>query len=149
MNDLPDLVRVGVERTLQLAQTWLAWDGRPCIGEDSTRIYTPHKALRRYTDHLLDHLAQIECLLAGVETVPDKWQGSLITTDTDWARFTEADLREARERLSRLAQLYQVRLTQIGPDRWDTPNGDEWTIRAIVEHVAGAWYAEQVGDLAK
>ena len=148
--DLPELVDGGVQRTLELARTWLAWDGRPCVGEDPERIYTPHKALRRYTDHLLDHLAHVECLLAGVETVPDGWRGSFVTLETDWGHFTEADLDEARQRLLRLALLYRTRLTAIGPDEWERNRGDgEWTIRQIVEHVAEPWYAEQVGDLSR
>ena len=147
--DLPDLVPRGVQRTLELARTWLVWDGTPCVGEDPERIYTPHKSLRRYTDHLLDHLAHLECLVAGVPTVPDDWRGSFVTLETDWAHFTESDLGEARQRLLRLAELYRVRLAAIGEAAWDEPRGDEWTIRQIVEHVAEPWYAEQVGDLTK
>jgi hypothetical protein len=137
----------GVERTLKLAQTWLGWDGRPRIGEDPSRIYTPHKALRRYIDHLLDHLAQIEGLLAGAPTEPDRWHGSLLTVDTDWARFTEADLDEVGQRLHRLDMIFRLRLETAGPHEWDKDRGQEWTIRQIVEHVADPWYAEQVGDL--
>ena len=144
---LPDLVADGVERTLTLAQTWLRWDGRPCVGEDPTRIYTPHKALRRYTDHLLDHLAELECVVANVDTVPDGWAASSVTLATDWQPFTEVDLREARERLLRLAGLYRLRLTAWGPSEWVRERSGSWTVREIVEHVAGPWYAEQVGDL--
>lgn len=147
VTELPELVAAGVDRTLELATTWLRWDGRACVGEDPSRVYTPHKALRRYTDHLLDHLAQLECLVAGAPTVPDEWRGSFVTLDSDWARFTEPDRDEAGQRLRRLAQLYRVRLTALGPDEWDRPRGVEWSIREIVEHVADAWYAEQVGDL--
>lgn len=143
------MIAQGVDRVLSLAATWLRWDGRPRVGEDPQRLYTPHKALRRHTDHLIDHLAHIECLAAGVETIPDEWHGSFVTLDSDWARFTEADLAEARQRLLRLAQVYRVRLRALGSDEWDRPRGDQWTIREIVSHVADAWYAEQVGDLAK
>lgn len=146
--ELPDLVAAGVDRTLELAATWLRWDGSPCVGEDPSRVYTPHKALRRYTDHLLDHLAHIECLAAGVDTVPDDWRASSVTLETDWAHFTEADLGEARQRLVRLAAVYRIRLLALGTDEWDRPREPDWTIRQIVEHVADAWYAEQVGDLS-
>jgi hypothetical protein len=146
---LPDLVEVGVERTLQLAANWLRWDGTPCIGEDRMRVYTPHKALRRYTDHLLDHLAQIECLAAGIDTIPDEWRASSVTLEADWAHFTEPDLTEARQRLIRLACVYRVRLLALGEPEWDRAHGKDWTIREIVEHVADAWYAEQVGDLTR
>jgi len=144
---LTTAVSHGVERTLELAQTWLAWDGRPMIGEDPSRIYTPHKALRRHTDHLIDHLAQIEALYAAVPSLPDGWHGSSATTPSDWAQFTEADLGEAQQRLRRLAAIFEIRLKSIGTQGWDEARGSSWTIRQIVEHVADAWYAEQVGDL--
>jgi hypothetical protein len=145
---LPDLVPAGVERTLQLAATWLRWDGTPCVGEDPSRVYTPHKALRRHTDHLLDHLAHIECLAAGVQSVPDEWRASSVTLESDWVHFTEPDLAEAQQRLTRLACIYRLRLLALGVHEWDRPRGDDWTIREIIEHVAEPWYAEQVGDLS-
>jgi hypothetical protein len=146
-DDPAGLVVAGVDRTLALAATWLRWDGLPRVGEDPGRIYTPHKALRRYTDHLLDHLAHMECLVADVGTVPDGWRASDVTLETDWAHFTEADLVEARQRLLRLALLYRLRLSAWGSSEWDRPRGAEWTVREIIQHVADPWYAEQVGDL--
>jgi hypothetical protein len=137
-----------VERSLELAQTWLSWDGRPRLSDDGERIYTPHKAIRRIADHLIDHLAEAECLLAGEQPIADGWHGSLVTVDSDWARFTEADLVEAQQRLRRLATMYALRLRAAGPDEWDAPRGDNWTLRAAAEHVCGVlWYAEQVGRL--
>ena len=53
-------VEQAVEQCLEIAQTWLAWDGRPCVSDDGERIYTPHKAVRRIGDHLVDHLAEVE-----------------------------------------------------------------------------------------
>ena len=47
-----------VADVLRLAETWIAWDGRPLPAED--RVYTPHKAIRRVADHMIDHLAQLE-----------------------------------------------------------------------------------------
>ncbi len=41
-----ELVAVGVERTLELARSWLAWDGQPVRSEDGSRLYTPNKVLR-------------------------------------------------------------------------------------------------------
>jgi pimeloyl-ACP methyl ester carboxylesterase len=58
-----DAVVAGVERSLSLARTWLAWDGRPRMTADGERLYTPHKAIRRHTHHLVDHLAEIEAPL--------------------------------------------------------------------------------------
>jgi hypothetical protein len=66
--------------------------------------WTPHKALRRAADHLLDHLAEVECRLAGLPPVPDRWHGWTVTTDADFARFTEVDLDEATSRLTRLGR---------------------------------------------
>jgi hypothetical protein len=143
-------------RVLELAGTWLAWDGRPVPAEDGVRLYTPHKAIRRYADHLIDHLAQIEAILAGRPSREDRWLASRVTTEADLARFTRDDLTEATERLTRLATTFRLRLLAAGPATWDTAgpatgdtagDGGRWTIRQIAEHVADPWYAEQVGDL--
>lgn len=147
-DDLTTAVAAGVDRTLALAQTWLHWDRSPRVAEGGERVYTPVKALRRYADHLVDHLAQIEALVAGEAPLPDEWHGSLVTFESDWARLTEADLQEAVQRLRRLAEIYRIRLSSLGPEAWDLDRGGEWTIRQIVEHVASPWYAEQVGDLS-
>src|SRR5438105_15806753 len=87
--DPGQLVVEGVERILELARTWLAWDGRPRVADDGARLYTPQKAIRRHADHLVDHLAEIEALLAGAPTEPDRWHGSTVTLAADWAPFTE------------------------------------------------------------
>ena len=142
-------VEAGVERTLELAATWLRWDGTPSVSEDGDRVYTPNKAIRRYTDHLIDHLAQIEALVGNGKSPPDEWHGSLVTFGSDWAPFTEVDLVEAGQRLRRLAQVYVMRFEALGPDAWDEPHPGEWTLREIIDHVAPPWYAEQVGDLRK
>src|SRR5215471_3552351 len=99
MPDRPDVsdnpgaaVEDAVRRCLALVDTWLHWDGRPLVSEDGDRVYTPHKAVRRIADHLVDHLAEVEALLAGVETMPDEWNASLATFESDWAHFTEQDL---------------------------------------------------------
>jgi hypothetical protein len=141
-----------VERCLALASTWHAWDGRPIAridDEGRSNTWTPYKALRRITDHLLDHLQQVEALLAGFEPIPDRWHGRLVTLDADWSRFTELDLDEARSRLTRLARCFLLRYAAAGPEAWDAPRGEDWTLRAIAGHVADVtWYAEQVGILA-
>jgi hypothetical protein len=141
-------VVAAVEDCLDIAATWIAWDGSPRVSEDGDRIYTPHKAVRRIADHLVDHLAEIEALLAGVPTMPDEWHASLLTFEGDWARFTEADLREAQQRLRRLARTLELRLQSAGADAWDVPRTPNWTLREIAEHLTGVrWYAEQVGRL--
>jgi hypothetical protein len=143
------VVEEAVRRSLDLVDTWIHWDGRPRVSEDGDRIYTPHKAVRRIADHLVDHLAEVEAQLAGVDTQPDAWHGSLLTFESDWARFTEGDRDEARQRLPRLARTFALRLAAAGPDEWDRPRGDSWTLRAIADHLTGVlWYAEQVGDLS-
>jgi len=143
-------VEQAVEQCLELAQTWLAWDGRPCVSDDGERVYTPHKAVRRIADHVIDHLAEAEALLAGVETIPDGWHASLATFESDWARFTEQDLVEAQQRLRRLGQTFALRIQSAGPDEWDRPRTPNWTLREICEHLTGVlWYAEQVGRLPR
>ncbi|HZM39852.1 MAG TPA: hypothetical protein VFB94_12085 [Acidimicrobiales bacterium] len=136
-----------VERVLALAATWLAWDGRPRLAADGERAYTPHKAIRRTADHIVDHLAQAEALLAGAPAEEDRWHASAVTLDADRASFSEADLVEAQQRLRRLARTFELRYAAAGPEAWDAPQ-DGWTLRQIAEHVADPWYAEQLGDLS-
>jgi hypothetical protein len=146
-----DVVAGMVEHVLALAATWPRWDGQPAevpVEGEPPRVYTPHKAIRRVTDHLIDHLAEIEARLAGAPTEPDRWHGSLLTLAGDWAPFTEAELNEATQRLRRLGQLYVQRFAAAGPLEWDRPRDAGWTLRAIAEHLADPWYAEQVGDLS-
>jgi hypothetical protein len=144
------LVTTAVQAVLATAKTWLGWDGQPAYRDGNA--WTPHKALRRVADHLLDHLAEIECRLAGHPTIPDRWHGRMVTTDADFARFTEIDLDEATSRLTRLAACYAARLAGLGPAELDTrsPAGGEggWTLRQVVHHVANVtYYAETVGEL--
>jgi hypothetical protein len=143
-----ELVAAAMERVLELARTWLGWDGRPRVTDDGVRIYTPNKAIRCHADHLVDHLAEIEALLAGEESEADRWHGSTVALASDWAPFTEAELNEAEQRLRRLARTYALRLAAAGPDEWDRPRGSHWTLRQIAEHVSYGWYAAQVGDLS-
>ena len=145
------LVADPVETCLEIAATWHAWDGRPVARtvDGKPNTWTPAKALRRITDHLIDHLQQVEALLAGVPSIPDNWHGRFVTLDADWARFTEADYDEACSRLRRLGRWYVLRYEAAGPAAWDEPRGEEWTLREIAAHVAGVrYYAEQVGVLA-
>jgi hypothetical protein len=141
------LVVAAVERVLMLARTGLGWDGLPRVDEGGGRVYTPHKAIRRTADHIVDHLAEVEALLAAQPTEEDRWYASTVTLATDWAPFTEADLAEANQRLRRLARTFELRYAAAGPGEWDRPRDPNWTLRQIAEHVGTAWYAEQVGDL--
>lgn len=144
--DPTTLIPAAVDEILELALTWLAWDGAPVLSDGNA--WTPLKALRRITDHLLDHLAEIEATLAGQPTVPDSWLGRTVTLESDWARFTESDLNEASNRLLRYAELYRVRLGGLSAAELDLPRPSAWTIRQIAHHVAGVtYYARQVGDL--
>jgi hypothetical protein len=86
------LVGPAVEYVLKIASTWYAWDGRPVATEEN--VWTPHKALRRVQDHLLDHLAEVEALLAGAPTIPDTWYGRTVTIDADRPRTPAWTLRE-------------------------------------------------------
>lgn len=138
-----------VEHTLLLASTWLSWDGRSRQTEDGERIYTPHKVIRRMGDHIIDHLAEVEALLAGQPTQVDEWGAIAITTDADRAGFSESDLVEAGQRLRRLARTFELRYAVAGSAEWDAPRGDNWTLREIATHLAESrWYADQLGDLS-
>jgi hypothetical protein len=135
-----------VEHVLALAATWTAWDGRPMPIDD--RIYTPHKAIRRVADHLVDHLAEMEARLAGEPPLPDGWHASAMTTEADLAPFTQVDLDEARSRLYRLAQIWVNRLSDLSSEQRDRSPAAGWTFRQLAFHLAGsAYYADAVGDL--
>ena len=122
------LVTAAVAEVLGIAETWLGWDGRPVCHDGNA--WTPHKAVRRVADHLPDHLAEIECRLAGQPTVPDQWHGRMATTDADFTRFTEIDLDEATSRL----------------DARTDANG--WTLREVVHHGSQVtYYARALGTL--
>jgi hypothetical protein len=144
------VVTAMVDHVLELAATWPAWDGTPINvpGEegDAPRTYTPHKAIRRVADHLLDHLAELEARLAGRATITDRWHASTITTKADLAPFTTEDLDEARSRLSRLALIWDTRLRALSDEELDADGGDSWTLRQVAFHVAeSAFYADSVG----
>jgi hypothetical protein len=144
--DPAEVVTSMVDGVLALAATWTAWDGVPRPVDD--RVYTPHKAIRRVADHLVDHLAEIEARLAGVTTVPDRWHASAVTTPADLAPFTAEDLDEARSRLTRLAQVWDVRLRALSDEDLDRRDGEAWSPRQIAFHVAESrYYATAVGDL--
>jgi hypothetical protein len=147
-----DVVAAMVEHVLGLAATWTRWDGTPAVvpveGEPP-RTYTPHKAVRRVADHLLDHLAEVEARLAGQPTETDRWHGSMVTTPADLAPFTTDDLDEARSRLQRLARLWDLRLRPQPAARLDQAEDGAWTLRQVAFHVAGSdFYADAVGDLS-
>ncbi|MFI6503822.1 hypothetical protein [Nonomuraea typhae] len=133
-----------VAHVLTLAETWTRWDGVPRPIDD--RVYTPHKAIRRVADHLIDHLAEIEARLVGLPTIPDAWHASMITTAADLTPFTEEDYEEAVSRLTRLAQIWTVRLGSLTGELLDDSPGAGWTFREIALHVAGSdYYADAVG----
>jgi hypothetical protein len=145
--DPADVVADMISQVLDLAQTWTGWDGKPLPADD--RIYSPHKAIRRVTDHLIDHLAEIEARLAGVPTIPDHWHASAITTPADLALFTPEDLDEARSRLTRMSQIFEVRLRRLSATDLDRKEGDAWSVRQIAFHLQESlYYAEAVGRLS-
>ncbi|MFD5448941.1 hypothetical protein [Streptomyces sp. NPDC127100] len=142
-----DAVTGMVDHVLALAATWTGWDGEPAHVDD--RVYTPHKAVRRVTDHLIDHLAELEARLAGEQPQPDHWHASGITTDADRAPFTQEDLEEARSRLTRLARIWANRLDALSGEQLDDSPGEGWSFRELATHVAeSAYYADAVGDLS-
>lgn len=143
-----DVVAAMIDHALSLVDTWPAWDGVPLQADD--RVHTPHKAVRRLADHLVDHLAEIEARLAGLEPIPDHWHASAITTAADLAPFTAEDGDEARSRLTRLSQIYRARLRSLTADQLDRRTGDGWSVRQIAFHLEGStYYADSVGDLSR
>jgi hypothetical protein len=146
--DPATLIPAAVAEILDVAETWMGWDGSPVYSDGNA--WTPHKALRRVADHLLDHLAEIECRLAGRPTLPDQWHGRKVTTDADFARFTEIDLDEATSRLAHLAACYQARLDGLDAQTLDhRPDEATWTIREVVHHVSHVTgYADEMGRLS-
>jgi hypothetical protein len=145
--DVAGLIPDAVRQILDVAETWLGWDGAPVRREGNA--WTPHKALRRVADHLLDHLAEIEGRLAGRPTLPDHWHGRMVTLDADFARFTELDLDEASSRLLRLAACYESVVTGLAAEVLDArPDAGTWTLREVVHHVSGVTaYADMIGRL--
>lgn len=144
--DPAGLIPAAVDAVLAAAEPWLGWAGRPVFREGNA--WTPHKALRRVTDHLIDHLAEIECRLAGQPTLPDRWHGRRVTTDADFARFTEVDLDEYTSRLTRLAACYQARIGGLDAATLDARSDqDTWSIREVVHHVSDITaYADMLKD---
>ncbi|MEV6998187.1 hypothetical protein AB0N62_10915 [Streptomyces sp. NPDC093982] len=136
-----------VDHVLTLAATWPNWDGTPARVDD--RVYTPHKAIRRVADHLIDHLAELEARLAGEEPQPDHWHASSITSEADLAPFTPQDLDEACSRLTRLARIWADRLDALSDDQLDDSPGEGWSFRELARHLEGStYYADAVGDLS-
>jgi hypothetical protein len=151
--DPADVVTSHVEHVLSVVASWPQWDGQPIEvsveGEAAPRVYTPHKAVRRVADHLVDHIAELEARVAGRPTEPDHWHGSAVTTPADLAAFTADDLDEARSRLRRLALIWEVRLRSLRSEQLDERQGDAWTLRQVAFHVAEAssFYADCLGIL--
>lgn len=135
-----------VDHVLRLAATWPAWDGVPVLADG--REHTPHKAIRRVADHLIDHLAEMEARLARHDTIADRWHASATTTPADLAPFTPEDLEEASSRLTRLAQVWADRLGALTQDALDNSPGEGWSFRQIAVHLGESrYYADAVGHL--
>jgi len=87
--------------------------------------------------------------LAGVPTIPDQWHASAVTTPADLALFTPHDLDEARSRLTRMGQMFEVRLRLLSAAELDRREADAWSIRQIAFHLEESlYYAEAVGRLS-
>ena len=141
-------VEDAVRRALVLVDTWLHWDGLPRLSEDGDRIYTPHKAVRRIADHLVDHLAEVEALLAGVATQPDAGTPACSPS----SRTGPGSPRPTATRPTNGCRGWPApsRCGLPPPGRTSgTGREGHWTLREIADHLTGVlWYAEQVGDLS-
>jgi hypothetical protein len=137
-----EVVRGSVAAALESMETWLGWDGRGRLYEGT--IWTPQKAARRIADHLVDHLAQVEAMVTGTASPIASWNGKSVTLESDWARFTELDLSEAKARIGRLAELFARRLEAMDGAQLGSAE-DEWSVAMIAVHVANAmsYYAAQ------
>ena len=144
-------VEQAVDAVSEIAQTWLAWDGRPCMSDDGRAAST--RRTRRSAGSPTTSsttLPRSRRSWPASRRFPDGWHASLATFESDWARFTEQDLVEAQQRLRRLGQTFALRIQAAGPDEWDRPRTPNWTLREICEHLTGVlWYAEQVGRLPR
>ena len=137
-----------VEHVLRLAATWTRWDGRPRPIDD--RVYTPHKAIRRVADHMLDHIAQLEAHLTGTAPVA----GSVARLDDHDGsgprplRWSDASMKRGAA-CPRLAQLWRLRLAQVPPEELDRAEGDAYTPREMAFCAVGStYYADAIGELA-
>ena len=138
-----EVVRAMVDHVLKVAKGWPGWS--PDGIEPDPGIFTPHKAIRRVADHLIDHLAEMVARLEGRETIPDQWHASSVTTQADMAPFGEVDFDEARSRLSRLALMWSLLLDGLTEAQLDDSPGEGWTFRQIAFHVAESdYYADAV-----
>jgi hypothetical protein len=85
------------------------WSNMSLNSGEVSQAYTPHKAIRRVADHLIDHLAEFDARLADQPAIPDEWHASAIITAADRALFTIEDFDEAQSRLRRLALMWDIR----------------------------------------
>jgi hypothetical protein len=135
-----------IDRSVELMRTWTQWDGKAISVDD--RLYTPHKAVRRLVDHLIDHIAQVDAMLADAPALPDDWHASAMTTASDLASFSEEDAEEANARLTRLKLMWEYRVGGLVNEQLDDKRGEAWSIREIAAHLAESeYYAGAVGRL--
>jgi hypothetical protein len=146
VNEQPDTVPDMIAAVLAMASTWTKWDGRPV--ETDGRIMTPNKAIRRVADHTIDHLAEAQARINKHEPLIDRWHHSAKTTPADLAPFTDDDLNEAAERLTRLAQLWTITHEHLNEATLDARISEAMTLREIATHATESIaYANAIGRL--
>lgn len=139
-----EVVTTMVDHVLDLAETWPNWDGAPIkidVDGEEPRIYTPHKAIRRVVDHLLDHLAEMESRMLGRGTEPDEWHASAVTSRGDLLPFTSQDLDETRSRLRRLALIWDCRLRFLRRLGWQVAAVADFSIFANRGFHVSHWHS--------
>lgn len=136
-----------VDHVLALAGTWTAWDGRPVPADD--RVHTPHKAIRRVADHLVDHLAEMEARLVGRRRSRTTGTPRRPPPGRTSPRSPVPTSTRPAAALTRLARIWVNRLEALTPEQLDRSPGTGWTFRQLAFHVAeSTYYADAVGDLA-
>ena len=73
-----------------------------------------------------------------------------MTTPADLAPFQPDDLDEARSRLTRLAQIWRIRLASIPGGEMDSATGDAYSPREMVFHLLeSTYYADSIGAISR
>ena len=65
-DDHEAVMRAALDACLTTAETWLGWSGQARVGIGS--VWTPHKVMRRITDHLIEAIGEYTAEAPVVQT---------------------------------------------------------------------------------